>query len=71
MMSMIEVKQRAFDNKFVIWEYMIDPSFEFNSNEDESELPLYVSRKWIMTGVFKNEKEAINYSKKRRGLYSS
>jgi len=51
-----EIKRRKFDNKFVVWVYMVDPTY--NPNElEESNIP-YISQRWVMVAVEDNIKEA-------------
>lgn len=51
-----EVTKRAFDGKYVLWGYTVDPGYdpkEFN----ESNIP-YIPQRWVVMGVFDNEGEA-------------
>lgn len=59
----IEVKFREYDKRWVVWEYMIDPCYDPNEM-DESSIP-YISSRWIMTGVFRDEKDAKKYKDER------
>jgi hypothetical protein len=49
-----ELKKRE-DGNVVLWGYIPDPTAEFSEN---SVIPEYVSKRWVMLGVYTNEDEA-------------
>lgn len=44
-----EIKKRDFDNKFVLWGYMVDPSYDPKEVNEEN-IP-FIPQRWIMLYV--------------------
>jgi len=51
-----ELVHRTVDNKYVIWGYTVDPTYD-SSLVTEHTIP-FIPQRWIMLGVFKTENEA-------------
>ena len=53
-----EITKRVPDSKYVVWGYIIDPTYEpADITEDNIQ---YISYRWVMQGVYSDKREAIN-----------
>jgi hypothetical protein len=57
-----EISKRKYDNKFVVWGWLVDPTIDDIS---EKNIP-YISMRWIAMGIYDTFHTALHQSEKLR-----